>query len=137
MFLNLLGRFAWVLTISPEIVYRWIRPEFFLMVIYMIEMCRRGMWNFFRIELRHIDLCKNFQVSDKIKLPSYAKVKELIEQEEKKTGVQRKKERKTSLASRGSFNSQIINLDEQTNTKELKEFLEDYKKKTKQIFYRF
>ena len=132
MFLNLLGRFAWVLTISPDIVYRWIRPEFFLMVIYMIEMCRRGMWNFFRIELRHIDLCKNFQVSDKIKLPSYAKVKELIEQEEKKTGVQRKRERKLSVNTRSSFNSQMVNLDENNNAKELKEFLEDYKKKTKQ-----
>ena len=131
MFLNFLGRFAWVLTISPDIVYRWIRPEFFLMVIYMIEMCRRGMWNFFRIELRHIDLCKNFQVSDKIKLPSYAKIKELIEQEEKKSGVQRKKERKLSLA-RSSFNSQGVNIDEQTNTKELKEYLEKYKKDTTQ-----
>jgi hypothetical protein len=131
MILNLMGRFAWVLTISPDMVYRWIRPEFFLMVIYMIEMCRRGMWNFFRIELRHIDLCKNFQVSDKIKLPSYAKIKELIEQEEKKSGVQRKKERKLSLA-RSSFNSQGVNIDEQTNTKELKEYLEKYKKDTTQ-----
>ena len=95
-------------------------------------MCRRGMWNFFRIELRHIDLCKNFQVSDKIKLPSYAKVKELIEQEEKKTGVQRKRERKLSVNTRSSFNSQMVNLDENNNAKELKEFLEDYKKKTKQ-----
>ena len=94
MFLNLLGRFAWVLTISPDIVYRWIRPEFFLMVIYMIEMCRRGMWNFFRIELKHIDLCQNFQVSDKIKLPNNAKIRELIEKEEIKNGNHKKNLRK-------------------------------------------
>ena len=125
MFLNLLGRFAWVLTISPDIVYRWIRPEFFLMVIYMIEMCRRGMWNFFRIELRHIDLCKNFQVSDKIKLPNYSKIKELIEKEELKSGANRKKERKMSIA-RSSFNS----LPEQMNPKELNKFLKEYTKKT-------
>ena len=29
MVLNFFGRFAWVLTISPEVVYRFIRPEFF------------------------------------------------------------------------------------------------------------
>ena len=69
MSLNLMGRFAWVLTISPDVVYRWIRPEFFLMVIYLIEAFRRGMWNFFRIELRHIDLCKEFKVSDRVELP--------------------------------------------------------------------
>ena len=125
MFLNLLGRFAWVLTISPEIVYRFIRPEFFLMVIYMIEMCRRGMWNFFRIELRHIDLCKNFQVSDKIKLPNYSKIKELVEKEDLKSGKQ-KKQRKMN---RNSFDSQAFA--EQTNKNDLNEFLEDYDKKTK------
>ena len=83
MVLNLMGRFAWVLTISPDMVYRWIRPEFFLMVIYMIEMCRRGMWNFFRIELKHIDLCKHFQVSDKVKLPKYSEIKEIIKMHKK------------------------------------------------------
>ena len=126
MFLNLLGRFAWVLTISPEIVYRWIRPEFFLMVIYMIEMCRRGMWNFFRIELRHIDLCKNFQVSDKIKLPSNSKIKELIEKEDIKFGKQRTKQRKMSLA-RSSFNS----IAEETNKKDLQKILDNYDENTK------
>jgi hypothetical protein len=121
MFLNLLGRFAWVLTISPDIVYRWIRPEFFLMVIYMIEMCRRGMWNFFRIELKHIDLCQNFQVSDKIKLPNNAKIRELIEKEEIKNGNHKKNLRKISLASFGSQGG---------DTKDLTQFLTDYDKKT-------
>ena len=88
-------------------------------------MCRRGMWNFFRIELRHIDLCKNFQVSDKIKLPSYEKIKELVEKEDLKSGNQ-KKQRKLS---RSSFDSQAFA--EQTNKNDLNEFLEDYDKKTK------
>ena len=69
MTLNFFGRFAWVLTISPEVVYRFIRPEFFSMIIYLIEMLRRGMWNFFRVELKHIDNCKNFQIGPKIDLP--------------------------------------------------------------------
>ena len=69
MTLNFFGRFAWVLTISPEVVYRFIRPEFFSMIIYLIEMLRRGMWNFFRVELKHIDIIKEFKIGPKIELP--------------------------------------------------------------------
>ena len=137
MILNLMGRFAWVLTISPDVVYRWIRPEFFLMVIYMIEMCRRGMWNFFRIELKHIDLCKHFQVSDKISLPSSAKIKELIEKEEKqkmkniKNKGSVKKERKKSLnKSSGSLG---VSFAEESNLKIFDSFLKDFNQKTQEI----
>ena len=131
MFLNLMGRFAWVLTISPDVVYRWIRPEFFLMVIYMIEMCRRGMWNFFRIELKHIDLCQHFQVSDKITLPSLAKIKELIAKEEEKSNKDNKSERKMSLNK--SYNSIGLSLAEESHLKVFNNFLNDFYKKTNQI----
>ena len=124
MFLNLMGRFAWVLTISPDVVYRWIRPEFFLMVIYMIEMCRRGMWNFFRIELKHIDLCKHFQVSDKIKLPNWSEIKELIAKNEKD-------ERKLSL--NVSYSSKRFSIGEESNLKIFNNFLNDFNKKATQI----
>ena len=137
MILNLMGRFAWVLTISPDVVYRWIRPEFFLMVIYMIEMCRRGMWNFFRIELKHIDLCKHFQVSDKISLPSSAKIKELIEKEEKqamnniKNKDSVKKDKKKSLnKSSGSLGGSFA---EESNLKIFDSFLKDFNQKTQEI----
>ena len=69
MTLNFFGRFAWMLTISPEVVYKFIRPEFFLMMIYLIEAFRRGMWNFFRVELKHIDIIKEFKIGPKIELP--------------------------------------------------------------------
>ena len=131
MFLNLMGRFAWVLTISPDVVYRWIRPEFFLMVIYMIEMCRRGMWNFFRIELKHIDLCKHFQVSDKIKLPNFSEIKELIAKSEKETDGNKKDERKLSLNM--SYNSKRFSIGEDSNLKVFNNFLNDFNKKTSQI----
>ena len=131
MILNLMGRFAWVLTISPDIVYRWIRPEFFLMVIYMIEMCRRGMWNFFRIELKHIDLCQHFQVSDKIALPSFTKIKELIAKEEKMNNNNDKKERKMSLNK--SSSSIGLSLAEDSHLKVFNNFLTDFNKKTNQI----
>ena len=131
MILNLMGRFAWVLTISPDIVYRWIRPEFFLMVIYMIEMCRRGMWNFFRIELKHIDLCQHFQVSDKISLPSFAKIKELIAKEDKMNNNNEKKERKMSLNK--SYSSMGLSLAEDSHLKVFNNFLTDFNEKTNQI----
>ena len=124
MFLNLMGRFAWVLTISPDVVYRWIRPEFFLMVIYMIEMCRRGMWNFFRIELKHIDLCKHFQVSDKIKLPNWSEIKQLIAKNEKD-------ERKLSLNI--SDSSKRFSIGEDSNLKIFNNFLNDFNQKATQI----
>ena len=136
MVLNLMGRFAWVLTISPDVVYRWIRPEFFLMVIYMIEMCRRGMWNFFRIELKHIDLCKHFQVSDKIALPSFTKIKELIAKEEQNSmnnnkNKDNKKERKMSLNK--SISSIGISGAEDSHLKDFNSFLNDFNKKTNEI----
>ena len=125
MGLNLFGRFAWVFTISPDIVYRWIRPEFFLMIIYMVEMCRRGMWNFFRIELKHIDLCQHFQVSDKIKLPKFSEIKELISKLELKDS---KDEKKMSLNE--SYSSKRFSIGEDTNLKLFKNFLNDFEKKT-------
>ena len=131
MVLNAMGRFAWVLTISPDVVYRFIRPEFFLMVIYMGEMCRRGMWNFFRIELKHIDLCKHFQVSDKIKLPKLSDIKELIEKLNKKENEENKKiERKLSSM---SSSGKRISLGEDSNLKLFNKFLNDYDKKETEI----
>ena len=131
MGLNAMGRFAWVLTISPDVVYRWIRPEFFLMVIYMIEMCRRGMWNFFRIELKHIDLCQHFQVSDKIKLPKFSEIKELIEKMDKKEDGNKKGERRMSLNM--SYSSKRFSIGDDTNLKIFNKFLNDYGKKETEI----
>jgi hypothetical protein len=62
-------RFAWGLTITPDYVYTFVRPEFFLMLLYLIEMFRRGMWNFFRVELKHIEICNQFKVCPPVLLP--------------------------------------------------------------------
>ena len=69
MILNLFLRFMWTLTVSPEVVYGFIRPEFLLFILYMMEVLRRGMWNFIRVELKHIELCKEFRVTAHIDLP--------------------------------------------------------------------
>ncbi len=69
MIINLFLRFLWVLTVSPEIVLRFIRPEFFFFLIAFLEVFRRGMWNFIRVELKHIDICKEFRVTMEVELP--------------------------------------------------------------------
>ena len=123
MILNLMGRFAWVLTISPDMVYRWIRPEFFLMVIYMIEMCRRGMWNFFRIELKHIDLCKHYQVSDKTKLPEYSEIIEIVE----KHGINISEKDIDKVINQGE------KFGESNNIKDLNDYLANFRKKSNEV----
>ena len=67
--MNLFLRFMWVLTVSPEVVYLFIRPEFLLFILYVTEVTRRCMWNFIRVELKHIELCKEFKVTVDIELP--------------------------------------------------------------------
>lgn len=69
MISNLFLRFLWVLSVSPEVVYRFIRPEFLSFLIYSMEVTRRGMWNFIRVELKHIELCKEFRVTVDVDLP--------------------------------------------------------------------
>jgi hypothetical protein len=69
LFTNLFLRFMWVLSVSPEVIYQLIRPEFFLVIIYSLEVLRRGMWNFIRVELQHIQLCKEFRVVNYVDLP--------------------------------------------------------------------
>lgn len=67
--LNCFLRFMWVLSTSPEIVFQWIRPEFVSLIIFSMEVIRRSFWNFIRVELKHIELCKEFKVTIDIELP--------------------------------------------------------------------
>lgn len=67
--LNCFLRFMWVLSTSPEIVFQWIRPEFVSLIIFSMEVLRRGFWNFIRVELKHIELCKEFKVTNDVELP--------------------------------------------------------------------
>lgn len=66
---NLILRFFWVLTVSPDVVLSFIRPEFFFFIISFMEVFRRGMWNFIRVELEHIKICKEFRVTIDVELP--------------------------------------------------------------------
>ena len=69
MAINFVLRFVWILSMSPEIVYRFIRPELFSLFIFSLEVVRRAIWNIIRVELKHLEICKQFKVSMNIDLP--------------------------------------------------------------------
>ena len=54
---------------SPEIVYRFIRPELFSLIIFSLEVIRRGIWNLIRVEFKHFEICKQFKVTMNVELP--------------------------------------------------------------------
>lgn len=69
LFLDFLLRFLWILTISPDIVFMFIRPEFLLLVFYILEVGRRGIWNYMMVENIHISTCNTFRATQFIPLP--------------------------------------------------------------------
>ena len=62
-------RFIWLLTISPEVVYSYNRPEMIFLVINVLEIIRLGLWNCIKIEQKHLDICDGYKVSNDIELP--------------------------------------------------------------------
>ena len=58
-----------MLSISPEIMSQYIKPEFLALVLYTLEMIRRAIWNFIRVEFEHYELEKMYQISFYEELP--------------------------------------------------------------------
>ena len=67
--IDLCLRFLWVLIISPDVVYSFLRPEFVFMILYWGEACRRGISNYMIIEYEHICTCNNFRATQAIETP--------------------------------------------------------------------
>ena len=67
--IDIILRFLWMLSISPEIMSQYIRPEFLALVLYTLEMIRRAIWNFIRVEFEHFELEKMYQISFYEELP--------------------------------------------------------------------
>ena len=65
---NLFGRGAWILSISvgffSDFEYDYIRTS-----VAVVEICRRFVWNFFRIENEHLNNCGAFRATKDIELP--------------------------------------------------------------------
>lgn len=71
IYINIVLRFLWVLTVSPEIMASLIRPEFLALILYTLEMFRRGLWNFIRVEYEYFELIDNYQTCFYDELPLY------------------------------------------------------------------
>lgn len=67
--IDIVLRFLWMLSISPEIMSQIIRPEFLALILYTLEMLRRGQWNFIRVEYEHLEMMKVYQISYYEELP--------------------------------------------------------------------
>jgi len=62
-------RFFWLWTISPEVLGSFVRPETLSIILNSLEISRRGLWNILKVENKHIDISKEFKVSNDIELP--------------------------------------------------------------------
>jgi len=66
---NFILRFFWLLTISPEILGTLFRPETLSIILNSFEITRRACWNILKVENKHIDISKEYKVSNDIELP--------------------------------------------------------------------
>lgn len=66
---NFLMRFAWVLSISPDVMNSFLRPELFALIVGFVEIFRRAVWNFLRVEKEHIANVGNFKAVPDMNLP--------------------------------------------------------------------
>ena len=62
-------RFFWLLTISPEVLGTLFRPETLSIILNSFEITRRACWNIIKIENKHIEISKEFKVSNDVELP--------------------------------------------------------------------
>ena len=62
-------RFFWLLTISPEVLGSFVRPETLSIILNSLEVTRRGCWNILKVENKHIDISNEFKVSNDVELP--------------------------------------------------------------------
>lgn len=69
VFFNLILRLGWILTISPQMMKVFLYPQFSSGLVFLLEIFRRGIFNFIRVEYEHVKLCQNFNVSVDIELP--------------------------------------------------------------------
>ncbi len=67
--LNFFLRFLWLITLSPEVINAFIRPETLSIILFTLEILRRGMWNCIRLEYKHLEISEEFRVCSNVELP--------------------------------------------------------------------
>jgi hypothetical protein len=77
IFLNLLMRLAWTLTLSPAIIAMFGDKNLVTLVTGSIEIIRRGIWNLFRVEKEHLANCVEFKA-----IPDLKKLEEKLLEDE-------------------------------------------------------
>lgn len=66
---NFFLRFLWLITLSPEVIAEFVRPETLSVSLFALEIFRRGMWNCIRVETKHLEISKEFRVTNDVELP--------------------------------------------------------------------
>ena len=66
---NFILRYFWLLTISPEVLGTLFRPETLSIILNSFEITRRACWNVLKVENKHIDISKEYKVSNDVELP--------------------------------------------------------------------
>lgn len=69
MVFNLIGRFVWVIIINPQIIYKFMRPQFVLTIFFFAELVRKAIWNFIYVENKHIAACSTFRATRFVPFP--------------------------------------------------------------------
>ena len=69
IFLNIILRFLWTISISPEVINEFIWPEFLTLILFILEILRRAIWNLITIEYQDLELIKRHKVSFYEELP--------------------------------------------------------------------
>ena len=66
---NFFLKFLWLITISPEMLQTFIRPQTLGVILNTLEIIRRGMYNTLKVENKHIDMLNEFRVIADVELP--------------------------------------------------------------------
>ena len=140
-------RFFWLLTISPEVLRTLFRPETLSIILNSLEITRRACWNLIKVENKHIDISKEFKVSNDVELPFIKINGKYVRNEsnllnimkmnrQEKIQVEIEKILKENSSPSGSIIYMSRNLTDlkevkgSKNNNELNEYLENYKRDT-------
>ena len=80
-------RFLWLITLSPEVINEFIRPESLSIILSSLEIFRRGMWNLIRVEYKHLEISKEFKVTNDVELPFLKQGMKFVNNENNLLGI--------------------------------------------------